>query len=251
MTLNNSMSIPPMPPRRPTGLGSNIGLFSVEQSARRARPPQSSTARASRARKKGPAIDPTGYDAGKKIKGKKRHILVDKQGLLMHAIVHAADVQDRDGGALVMASLFGAFPFLIKLYADGGYPGPEFQSAMKRILAHVNVEIVKRSDQATGFLALPKRAPSPGSAAADDWPRTGNASTTRRSPSCASPPSASCCESYPIPHDVLGQTSEEFSIKAAGGDRCEKSSFSTSGNGRGLLRAGQYDRPGFGRGDGT
>mgnify|MGYP000505803254 CR=1 FL=1 len=75
----------------------------------------------------------------------------------MHAIVHAADVQDRDGGALLMASLFGAFPFLIKLYADGGYQGPEFQSAMKRILARVNVEIVKRSGQAIGFVALPKR----------------------------------------------------------------------------------------------
>ena len=75
----------------------------------------------------------------------------------MHAIVHSADIQDRDGGALLMASLFGAFPFLIKLYADGGYQGPEFQSAMKRILARVTVEIVKRSDQATGFVALPKR----------------------------------------------------------------------------------------------
>jgi transposase len=107
--------------------------------------------------KRGPAIDPAGYDAGKKIKGKKRHILVDTQGLLMHAIVHAADVQDRDGGALLMASLFGAFPFLIKLYADGGYQGPEFQSAMKRILARLTVEIVKRSDHATGFVALPKR----------------------------------------------------------------------------------------------
>ena len=69
-----------------------------------------------------------------KIKGRKRHILVDTQGLLMHAIVHAADVQDRDGGALLMASLFGAFPFLIKLYADA-LPGPEFQSAVKRICA--------------------------------------------------------------------------------------------------------------------
>src|ERR1700684_4151417 len=49
-------------------------------------------------------------------------------------------------------------------------------------------------------------APSLGSAAADDWPRTGNVSTTRPSPSCASPPSASCCENYAIPHDVLGQT---------------------------------------------
>ena len=102
-------------------------------------------------------VDLHGYDAGKKIKGKKRHILVDTQGLLMHAIVHSADIQDRDGGALLMASLFGAFPFLIKLYADGGYQGPEFQSAVKRILARVNVEIVKRSDQATGFVALSKR----------------------------------------------------------------------------------------------
>ena len=59
--------------------------------------------------KRGPAIDPTGYDAGKKIKGRKRHILVDTQGLLMHAIVHAADVQDRDGGALLMASLLAPF----------------------------------------------------------------------------------------------------------------------------------------------
>src|SRR5271167_4800043 len=49
-------------------------------------------------------------------------------------------------------------------------------------------------------------APSLGSAAADAWLRTGNASTTRPSPSCASPPSASCCENYAIPHDVLGQT---------------------------------------------
>src|SRR5580704_13053901 len=128
----------------------------------------------------------------------------------MHAIVHAADVQDRVGGALLMASLFGAFPFLIKLYADGGYQGPEFQSAMKRILARVNVEIVKRSGQAAGFVALPKpgssSAHSLGSAAGDDWQRTGNASTTRRSPSSASPPSASCCENYAIQNDVLGQT---------------------------------------------
>jgi transposase len=109
------------------------------------------------AEKGGPRIDPPGYDAGKKINGKKRHVLVDTQGLLMHAIVHSADIQDRDGGALLMASLFGAFPFLVKLYADAGYQGPQFQSAMKRILARVNVEIVKRSDQAKGFVTLPKR----------------------------------------------------------------------------------------------
>jgi transposase len=75
----------------------------------------------------------------------------------MHALVHAADVQDRDGGALLMATLFGAFPFLLKLYADGGYQGPQFQGAVAKVLADLSVEIVKRSDQAKGFVVIPKR----------------------------------------------------------------------------------------------
>ena len=75
----------------------------------------------------------------------------------MHALVHAADIQDRDGGALVMATLFGMFPFLLKLYADGGYQGREFQKTLKKSLARVNLEIVKRSDQVKGFVVLPKR----------------------------------------------------------------------------------------------
>ena len=107
--------------------------------------------------KRGPCIDPHGYDAGKKIKGKKRHILVDTQGLLMHALVHAADVQDRDGGVLVMATLFGLYPFLLNLYADGGYQGARFQDALRTILKRLDVEIVKRSDQARSFVVLPKR----------------------------------------------------------------------------------------------
>ena len=106
---------------------------------------------------RGACIDPHGYDAGKKIKGKKRHILVDTQGLLMHAIVHATDIQDRDGGAFVMATMFGLYPFLMKLYADGGYQGPLFRRAVAKIMARLNVEIVKRSDHAKGFVVLPKR----------------------------------------------------------------------------------------------
>ena len=74
-----------------------------------------------------------------------------------HAIVHAADVQDRDGGVFVMATLFGLFPFLKKLYADGGYQGPRFQAALKKVVASVNVEIVKRSDDVKGFLVVPRR----------------------------------------------------------------------------------------------
>ncbi len=75
----------------------------------------------------------------------------------MMAIVHAADIQDRDGGLLLMASLFGLYPFLLKLYADGGYQGPRFQSGLREVLARVEVDIVKRSDQAKGFAVLPKR----------------------------------------------------------------------------------------------
>jgi len=76
---------------------------------------------------------------------------------MLAAIVHAADIQDRDGGAMLMATLFGLYPFLLKLYADGGYQGPVFQKAMKAIMAQVEVEIVKRSDQIKGFVVLPKR----------------------------------------------------------------------------------------------
>lgn len=75
----------------------------------------------------------------------------------MHALVHAADVQDREGGVVVMATLFGLYPFLLKLYADGGYQGAEFQAGLKKALARVNIEIVKRSDQAKGFVVLPRR----------------------------------------------------------------------------------------------
>jgi transposase len=82
--------------------------------------------------------------------------LVDTEGLLLCAIVHAADVQDRDGGVLLMSTLFGLFPFLLKLYADSGYQGPKFQRGLRRACREINVEIVKRSDLAK-FVVLPKR----------------------------------------------------------------------------------------------
>jgi len=75
----------------------------------------------------------------------------------MHAIVHGADIQDRDGGVLLMGTLFGLYPFLLKLYADGGYQGERFQTALKTIFSGLNLEIVKRSDQAKRFVVLPKR----------------------------------------------------------------------------------------------
>jgi len=86
-----------------------------------------------------------------------RHILVDTKVLLLHAIVMAAAVLDRDEGAMLMAILFGMFPFLLKLYANGGYQGLEFRAALQRGSAEVDVETVTRSDCVKGLVLLPKR----------------------------------------------------------------------------------------------
>jgi putative transposase len=79
------------------------------------------------------------------------------QGLLLHAIVHSAGIQDRDGGLKLLATLFGQFPFLAKLFADSAYEGPIFHRGLAQILPHLKTEIVKRSDQLKGFVVLPKR----------------------------------------------------------------------------------------------
>jgi transposase len=102
-------------------------------------------------------VDADGYDAGKKINGKKCHILVDTLGLVLHAIVHPANIQDRDRGGLLLAALFGRWAFLEKLFTDGGYADSVFQAGAREAIAKLKVEFVKRSDAAKGFEALPKR----------------------------------------------------------------------------------------------
>ena len=76
---------------------------------------------------------------------------------MLHAIVHPADIQDRDGGILLLATLFGMYPFLQKLFADGGYQGPDFHTALTKLLPQLKTEIIKRSDHAKGFVVLPRR----------------------------------------------------------------------------------------------
>jgi putative transposase len=79
------------------------------------------------------------------------------QGLLLHAIVHSAGVQDRDGGIWLLATLFGQVPFLAKLFADSAYAGSIFHTRFAKVLPNLETEIVKRSDRAKGFVPLPRR----------------------------------------------------------------------------------------------
>jgi putative transposase len=99
-----------------------------------------------------------GYDAGKKINGRKRHILVDTMGLLLVVVVHAASIQDRDGAKLVLEQLRHRFTRLRLIWADGGYAGAllEWVRTLRR-RNRLRLEIVKRSDDVKGFVVLPRR----------------------------------------------------------------------------------------------
>jgi putative transposase len=96
-----------------------------------------------------------GYDAGKKIKGRKRHILVDTIGLLLIVLVHTANIQDRDGAKLVLEQVKGTFSRLQLIWADAGYSGKLID--WTKIVCGWVLEIVKRSDDVKGFKVLPHR----------------------------------------------------------------------------------------------
>lgn len=98
----------------------------------------------------------SGYDAGKKVKGRKRHIVTDTCGFLIFILVHAADIQDRDGAVDVFKAIRYRFPWLRHLFADGGYAGDKLRDALH---GHGDwtLEIIKRSDTAKGFELLPRR----------------------------------------------------------------------------------------------
>lgn len=99
---------------------------------------------------------PRGYAAEKKVKGRKRHILTDTIGLLIGAIVHPADVQDRDGAPPLLESVRSAFPWLRHVFADSAYAGDKLKKALAEV-GEWTIEIVKRSDVAQGFVVLPRR----------------------------------------------------------------------------------------------
>ena len=95
---------------------------------------------------------PKGYDAGKQVDGRKRHILVDTLGLLLVVVVHTADIQDRDGAPLVLRLSRRSFPFIAKAFADAGYAGERPAAATS-----ITVEIVKKPADQVGFAVHPRR----------------------------------------------------------------------------------------------
>ena len=99
---------------------------------------------------------PQGYDAAKKIKGRKRHVVTDTVGLLVGAVVHPADIQDRDGAGLVIAAVHNLFPWLRHLFADSAYAGDKL---LKRLagFGHWTIELVKRPAATAGFQPLARR----------------------------------------------------------------------------------------------
>src|ERR1700756_5490943 len=99
---------------------------------------------------------PRGYDAAKKVKGRKRHILTDTIGLPVGAEVPPADIQDRDGAVLVIEAVHQLFPWLRHLFADSVYTGPNLHEALAKF-GKWTIEIVKRAADATGFTLLPRR----------------------------------------------------------------------------------------------
>jgi putative transposase len=98
---------------------------------------------------------PRGYDAGKKVKGRKRHIIVDCLGLILAVHIHPANIQDRDGAKETLLKLQWLYPLLNLVLADGGYRGALIEWVEKTL--GLKLEIVKRSDDAKGFEVIPWR----------------------------------------------------------------------------------------------
>ena len=97
-----------------------------------------------------------GYDAGKRVKGRKIHALVDSEGLPMRVVVHSAAIQDRDGAGLVLDKIRRRFPWLELIWADGGYNAWQVDAALPKVPL-LRMEIVKKSDDVKGFVVLPRR----------------------------------------------------------------------------------------------
>jgi putative transposase len=96
-----------------------------------------------------------GFDGGKKVNGRKRHIATDTTGLLLVVLVTAASVQDRDAGRLLLWALHACFEHVTKIWADGGYQGQLVDWANATL--KLSVDIVRKLAGQVGFTVLPRR----------------------------------------------------------------------------------------------
>ena len=119
---------------------------------------------------------PAGCDAGKKAEGRKRHIAVDVEGLLIEIAIQPASTQDRDGAPAVILGMLEKAPDVAKIWADGGYQGPKLASELEKLGLGSALGIVKnpRMPKSSPFLAAAGSwsGPSPGCRAAGVWRRT-------------------------------------------------------------------------------
>ncbi len=99
---------------------------------------------------------PRGFDAGKKVKGRKRHIITDTNGFMVALVVHGAGIQDRDGAVPVLQSVRRFYPFLRHVFADSAYGGDKLKDAL-RGKGGWTIEVIKRSEGQKGFAVLPRR----------------------------------------------------------------------------------------------
>ena len=98
-----------------------------------------------------------GYDANKKVTGRRRHILVDVMGLLLGVLVHKADIQERAGAKLLLQrAVTKGFARLQLIWADGGYSGVDFKEWVKKVTTWL-LEVVTRPEGTKGFVVLPRR----------------------------------------------------------------------------------------------
>lgn len=100
-----------------------------------------------------------GFDAGKKVRGRKRHLLVDTGGLLLACVVHSASIQDRAGAKLVLTGITDRYPHIGLVWADGGYANAVDARLIDwaRSELGITLQIVTRNDDVKGFQVLPRR----------------------------------------------------------------------------------------------
>lgn len=136
-------------------LNARLRALVREQEGRRCRP--TACILDSQSVKSDPHGGCVGCDAGNRIKGRKRHLLVDTMGLLLGVEITSAGVPEREGAQTLLGRVLVWFTWLRKLWVDGGYSGDAFAKWVRGVRPKLDVEVVKRTDDVSGFKVLPRR----------------------------------------------------------------------------------------------